>query len=310
MGLAEAKYKDVEDTMSETARELLQGAIDFHLHTMPDIIPRSQHVLELAESAREMGMGGFVLKGHFGSTVDRAQIVQRIYPDLKIFGGLVLNWPACGGLNVEAARAAIGLGGKVIWLPTMSAQNHITWHGSHEIAHMGGAANAYPKKVVKVLDEDGKTVLPELIEIMRLVADADIVLATGHVSAEETKIIFAEAKRVGVKKFLVTHPEIAEIHMSVEDQLELAAAGAMFERCICSITISPPAGATSKLIADQIRMVGVRSSIMSTDYGQTVAPLPVPGMLSYIEQMLEYGIQPAEIKTMVQSNPARLLGLS
>ncbi len=296
--------------MAALAHELLHGAIDFHVHTMPDIIPRSQHVLELAEAASQAGMGGFVLKGHFGSTVDRAQIVQRFCPDLKIFGGLVLNWPACGGLNVEAVRAAIGLGGKVIWLPTMSALNHITWHGSQKIAHMGNAANAYPKKAVLVLDEGGQSVRPELIEIMRLVAEADIVLATGHVSARETKIIFEQAKQVGVKKFLITHPEIAEIQMSVEEQRELAAKGAMFERCICSITISPPNGATSKLIADQIRAVGVESSIMATDYGQTVAPLPVPGMLSYIEQMLEHGIKPDEIETMVQHNPSRLLGLA
>jgi hypothetical protein len=294
--------------VSEQAKDIMQGAIDFHVHTNPDVIPRRQDVFELAASAHEAGMGGFVLKGHYSQTVDRASAARNAFPDLKVYGGLVLNWPACGGLNPEAVRAMIMLGAKVIWMPTVSSVSQINFVRTHKLEHLGSKANAFPTKAVDVIDVSGQ-VKSELVDILKQVAEADIVLATAHLSVSEIKKVFDAALKAGVRKFVVTHPEIVELQMSIVDQRELADRGAMFERCICSITLNPPDGATTKLIADQIRAVGFSSTVMATDYGQSVSPLPVQGMLYYVEEMLKYGFNSQEIEIMVKTNPERLLGL-
>ncbi len=294
--------------VSEQANAIIRGAIDFHVHTNPDVIPRRQDVYELAASAHEAGMGGFVLKGHYSQTVDRASSARYAFHDLKVYGGLVLNWPACGGLNPEAVCAMITLGAKVIWMPTVSSVSQINFMRTRKIEHLGSKASAFPTKAVEVLDPSGQ-VKPELVDIMKQIAEADIVLATAHLSVSEIKKVFDAALKAGVRKFVVTHPEIVELQMSIEDQRELAARGAMFERCICSITLNPPEGATTKLIADQIRAVGIDSTVMASDYGQSVSPLPVQGMLYYIDEMLKQGFTGREIETMVRINPERLLGL-
>jgi len=293
--------------MANTARDLLRGAIDLHVHSEPDIIPRLMDDLELAEAARRAGMGGILLKNHFLITADRAQIASKVVPDIKIFGGLVLNGPACGGLNADAVRTAIGVGAKAIWLPTNTAVNYINCLKVKVPGHMGEKAKRFVPKAVPVLDAHGSP-LPELIEILKLVADANIILGTGHLSAAEIKVVAAAALQVGVKKILVNHPELWHVNMSIADQRELAARGVMLERCIASVTADGQ-GLTPMDIADQIRAVGVETSIMATDYGQVTTP-PVPdGFLWYIEQMLECGIPARDIETMVKVNPGRLLDL-
>ncbi len=43
---------------SARARELVRGAYDLHVHTSPDIIPRSASDLELAQRCRQWGWPG------------------------------------------------------------------------------------------------------------------------------------------------------------------------------------------------------------------------------------------------------------
>jgi hypothetical protein len=110
--------------MKDRAKDLL-GRDRFDIHAAPDIVPRLLNDFELAEAARAAGMAAIVLKSHHMLTADRAQIAQKAFPEVKVFGGLALNLPACGGLNPEAVKVAIRMGAKVIWLPTLSAANHI-----------------------------------------------------------------------------------------------------------------------------------------------------------------------------------------
>ena len=111
--------------MKDLARDLLRGAIDVHIHAGPDIVPRLLDDFELAELARAAGMTAIVLKSHHMLTADRAHIAQKAFPEVKVFGGLALNFPACGGLNAEAVKVAIRMRAKIVWLPTLSAANHI-----------------------------------------------------------------------------------------------------------------------------------------------------------------------------------------
>ena len=111
--------------LANVARDLLRGAVDFHIHTAPDLFPRKMDDLGLAGAARDAGMAAIVLKCHHMLTADRARMAQRLCPEVHVFGGLALTVPSCGGLNPDAVKVATPMGGKIIWLPTISALNHL-----------------------------------------------------------------------------------------------------------------------------------------------------------------------------------------
>jgi hypothetical protein len=294
--------------MNERVRDLLRGAVDLHIHAGPDILSRLLDDLGLARAAREAGMAAIVLKSHHMLTADRAQVAQSLFPELRIFGGLALNFPACGGLNPEAVKVAIRMGAKIIWLPTLSATNHIERTKTKVTGNLGAMSQGFAPLPVPVLGDDG-AVRPELTEILRLIAEADIILATGHLSVPEIKAVVDAAVAVGARKILVNHPELWLIGMSVEEQRELAAKGAMMEVCIRSATVPGHGDTSPGLLAEWIRAVGPKHVVMATDFGQTES-LPAPeGLGWYIDQMLLAGIPAADIRHMTQENPSRLLGL-
>ena len=294
--------------MKNLAKNLLRGAIDLHIHAAPDIVPRLLDDLGLARAARDAGMAAIVLKSHHMLTADRAQIAQTVIPDLRIFGGLALNYPACGGLNSEAVKVAIRMGAKIVWLPTLSAGNHIAKTRTRITGNLGVMSQGFKSQPVDVVGEDG-AVRPELVEILTLIAEADVILATGHLSVPEITAVVDAAVAAGVRKILVNHPELWLIGMSLKDQRALAAKGAMMEVCIRSVT-APGHGATSpKMLAERIKAVGAAHVVMATDFGQVDSPPAPEGMGWYIAQMLEAGISAEEIERMVKLNPSRMLGL-
>jgi hypothetical protein len=291
----------------DPARDLLKGAVDLHIHAAPDIVPRLLDDFGLARAARDAGMAAIVLKSHHMLTADRAQMAQVMFPDLRIFGGLALNLPACGGLNPEAVKVAIRMGARIVWLPTFSAANHIQRTRTRLTGNLGVMSHGFKPQPVPVVDEDG-AVKPELIEILKLIAEADIILATGHLSVPEIKTVVDAAVAAGVRKILVNHPELWLIGMSIEDQRELAARGAWMEFCIRSVTAPGHGDATPKVLAERIKAIGAEHVVMATDYGQVESPPAPEGMRWYIAQMLENGIPARDVERMTKVNPSRLLG--
>jgi hypothetical protein len=253
-------------------------------------------------------MAAIVLKSHHMLTADRAQIAQSLVPEVRIFGGLALNFPACGDLNPDAVRVAVRMGAKIVWLPTLSAANHIEKTKTKVTGNLGIMSKGFAPRPVQVVDEAG-AVRPELREILKLIAEADIILATGHLTVAEIATVVDAAVAAGVRKILVNHPELWLIGMSVEEQRALAAKGAMMEVCVRSVT-APGHGETSPAwLAERIKAVGAQHVVMATDFGQMDSPPAPEGMGWYIGQMLEAGILPEDVRLMTHDNPARLLGL-
>ena len=294
--------------MSDLARNLLRGAADLHIHAAPDIVPRLLDDLALARAARDAGMAAMVLKSHHMLTADRAQIAQTMFPELRIFGGLALNLPACGGLNPEAVKVAIRMGAKIVWLPTLSAANHIEKTKTRVTGNLGVMSQGFKAQPVDVIGDDG-VVKPELVEILKLIADADIILATGHLSVLEIKAVVDAAVAIGVQKILINHPELWLIGMSLQEQCALAAKGAVMEVCIRSVTAPGHGESSPKGLAERITAVGPEHVVMATDFGQMDSPPAPEGRGWYIGQMLEAGIPPEDIRLMTRENPSRLLGL-
>ena len=65
---------------SSHARALVRGAYDLHVHTGPDLLPRSASDLELARRCQDVGLAGFVIKSHYVPTSARAKYVRSLVP--------------------------------------------------------------------------------------------------------------------------------------------------------------------------------------------------------------------------------------
>lgn len=281
----------------------LHGAIDTHVHSAPDTVPRAQDDIELARSAAEAGMRAIVLKNHHFPTADRAVLAMRYVPGITVLGGLVLNATAAGGLNPEAVRTSLQIGGRVFWLPTISAENHLAFvAGLDPTAHI---QNLTSSRVPVPLVRDGRTVA-ELDPVLALIAEGDAVLATGHLAPAETVVVVERARALGVKRIVVTHPELELVSMPLEVQQRLAKLGVFFERCY--LNVMERHNAPEVLAA--ARQIGVESTIFATDLGQAANPPATAGLAAYHDCMAEAGMSESEWDTMARQNPARLLGLA
>lgn len=289
----------------DLAAKLCRGAIDTHIHFLPDIIPRKMDAIELAREAKQAGMRGIILKSHYTLTADLAFLVEKVIPGIDVWGGIALNTPV-GGINPVAVKTAIGLGAKIVWMPTISAQNHRRKLATSKVGpllkSLGGEELG---EGIRIRDEGGN-ISSELGEVLKEIARANIILATGHLSVQEIKILVEEAIKLGVRKILVNHPELDIINMSLDDQLVLAKKGVYFERCFF-VTTSLGQRMNPARIAEAIRRVGAESTILATDFGQADNPSPVKGLKSYVRSMLKEGITEKEINLMVRVNPCELL---
>ncbi|MFQ5899366.1 MAG: DUF6282 family protein [Candidatus Methylomirabilia bacterium] len=288
--------------------ELLHGAIDLHQHAAPSLFERITDEVGLATEARHRGMRGVLFKAHEQDTTGRAFLVRKQVPGVEVFGGVVLNRVA-GGLNPHAVDVSMKLGAKMVWMPTLSAQHHIDFFGgSHFGRSMKARAELRPSsRGISVLDDHGE-LTAESQEILGLIAEADICLSTGHLSLPEIKLLVREARRVGVRKILVTHPDLGLSGIPVDEQKALAAEGALLEKDM--ITMMPAwRSITLEQMAKSIRELGPEHCVLGTDFGQLHHPSPAEGLRMFIQMLLEQGMTPDEIRTMAVDNPCRLLGL-
>ena len=155
---------------------------------------------------------------------------------------------------------------------------------------------------------DGQRLRCEVRDIVRLVSDADAVLATGHLAPEESHVLIEEALARGVRRISVTHPEWGVTAFPIAMQQKLATTGAVFfERCLACTQPDVPKHVMFGTIVGQIRAVGPATTIAATDYGMPQYPEPVAGMRALIDQLLAAGFTEKEVKLMVQDNPARML---
>jgi len=284
--------------------DLLQGAIDMHIHAAPDVYPRILNDVELALQAKEMGMRAIVIKNHFVITADRAQIASAV-ADFPVFGGIALNLQV-GGLNRHAVDTALKLGAKIVWLPTLHSEKFVR-NKSH-VANLAGELGD-DLKGITILNKDG-SLKEALYPIFKLIAKKGAILATGHVTMKEAKIAVREAARTGVKKIVVTHPLASFVNYRVKDMREILDLGATYLEHVFNDTtrqVSRPI--ERKALYEGIKNIGAKHCIMSTDSGQWLNPVPVQQMGIYINDMLRLGLSANQIRTMVARNPARALGL-
>lgn len=269
----------------------LEGVVDLHFHTGPDSRPRSVDDIEASRLAAAAGMRAILLKNHFTMTADRAALAMGQVDGLEIFGGLALN-RAVGGINPEAVRQMAtfsGGRGKVVWLPTFDSEYAAT--------SAGGDGPFVP------IMEDGEP-LPAVLEVFELLAEHDLTLAMGHSAPGEVLRLIPEARRLGVRRILVTH--VLSQGATREQMRQMAEDDAIME--IDWLAVYSGGRAIEDYVS-AIRELGAEAFFMSSDLGQAGNPMHADGLRAYIRAMLDAGISEEEIDIMIRRNPARLLGL-
>src|SRR6476620_3212529 len=186
---------------------LLNGAIDPHVHSGPSIAPRGVDHLELLEAYSAAGVAAVVTKDHDYSGVMTAALIRKHHPELKtkIYSSIVLN-NVVGGFNPYAVEHTAAMGGKVVWMPTLAAENHLRWEKTSNWGHPASTQKMRPATGIPVLGND-RTVRDDVKEVLDVVAKNDMVLASGHLHVSETWLVFEEVKRRRRAPIGLTHRE-------------------------------------------------------------------------------------------------------
>jgi len=273
----------------------LTGVIDIHVHSSPDSTPRSIDAIDLARLAKAQGMRGLVLKNHYEPTASLAYVVRKEVPGIEAFGGIDLNL-SVGGMNpsaVEHMAAITGGYGRFVWMATFDSENQVRFSKEN-------------RPFVRI-SRDGQLV-PEAKAVIAVIAKHNLVMATGHSSAEECLMLVRESKAQGVQHMVVTHAMVNPVHMSEAQMVEAAKLGAYIEFVYNGLI-----GASKQYgfadYAKAIRAVGVEHSILSSDMGQVGNPLHTDALVAFFKGLREQGFTQVEIEQMSRTNPARLLGL-
>ncbi|WP_156290970.1 DUF6282 family protein [Oceanobacillus salinisoli] len=291
--------------------KLLEGGYDLHVHTGPDVSERKLDDIDYGKRLINLGMKGFGIKSHYFSSASRARVVNKVVPGLNAIGTLVLN-NTVGGLNPLAVEMAAKEGAKIVWMPTFDSENEIEYMnnqmGYEELppwakVQVDRKKEGKEQSSISIL-EDGK-IKSSVYEILELVAQHNLVLASGHLGKKEIFTLARATKEQGIKKFVVTHPTFSSIALSKEEQKELTEMGAYLE--ICCGTITPKYGATWDEIYDQVKYIGPKNFIVSSDMGQVTNPFPDEGLLEAVKRFSNNGFSEDEIKTMTTENTTFLV---
>ena len=279
---------------SVPAAAQLQGVVDIHVHSAPDSRPRNVDAIEVARIAERHGVRAILLKNHYTHTASLAYIVRQAVPGVEAYGGIALN-RSVGGINpiaVEHMARTTGRFGRVVWMPTFDSEHY--------------TRTLKPNPNFVPISRDGE-LLPEVKEVLAVMAREDLSLATGHSSPQESLLLVRAAKEAGIGRVVVTHPMLPPVGMSTAQQKEAASLGAFLEYPF-NATLS---GGDIKFedLVETLRAVGVEHAILSSDLGQVLNPIHTDGLLAYFAQLKEHGFSAAEIDRMAKRNPAIFLGI-
>jgi hypothetical protein len=321
----------------ELTENLLKGAIDIHVHAGPHIFssPRRVDPFQAAIQARDAGMQSIVLMDVFEMSNGTSWLVNRVVPDFKVYGGLILN-TVYGGMNPRAVKTAIkyGDGAKYISFGAHSTYYQATREGrivNGEFKSLGELYPEFQKELemcIKIpIHEEPNDNLDEILRI--IAANPHLYMITGHTSVQEGIRLVDLANEYNINKVIVSSAVVKE---STMDQLQyMTERGAFIEYTLAAYThtttipkthyyvereyasidegMSGEVSGGVKLVAEQIEELGSEHCIICTDFGVYTLPTPVEGLREFIACLLDLGVASEDITKLVKTNPEKLLNL-
>lgn len=285
---------------------VLRGTIDLHCHSGPNPFPRRFDHADAAVDGERIEMRAILVKSHHHNTVmDLLAMGDRLAKSsTRMFGGIALN-SQVGGINPYAVAMCLRMGGKAVWFPTFSSGRHIECHPEG-----GGFPTAtvdVPSDRVDVHDDAGG-LLPEVHEVLDLIAESGAILSGGHLPPETIAQLFDEGRRRGVTRMVINHPNFV-IGAEPEQCLELVRGGAYVEH---EVGMYDPEGYRKwdpKDLLTWIEKIGPEHTVLASDLGQANRPLPVDAFIRVGSALLDLGLSESDLRQITCVNPAHLLGL-
>jgi hypothetical protein len=295
--------------VTERAWQAIAGGYDLQVHVEPDLAPRRTDDVDLAGDFLARGLAGFVLKSHYAPTAERAAVVRGAVPGIEAFGAICLNH-GVGGLNPVAVDIAGRSGAKIVWLPTIDAENEEEASRSQMARPPVWVAikrdmeeRDWITGPVTVFDATGEPVAA-LLECLDAAAEHEMIVATGHLGRDEIMRLVPLAFERGVARVIITHPEYPSQNLTADEQRTLAEQGAFIEHCFTT----PHTGKCSwETVFANIAATGVSQTVLSTDLGQVTNPPVAEGLAAFAQRLLDVGWSDDDVRTMVVSNPGKLL---
>jgi len=271
---------------------------DVHVHAAPDISPRLGDDREVLRWYAEAGFSGCVLKGHYDATMGRAAAAGAGL-GLQVYGGQALNQHV-GGINPAAVAAALAMGARVIWMPTVDASTE----QPAGLPRLCSQTPELPSTTYAIPPVDWSTG-HHVRQILRLIAEADAVLATGHLSVMEVAWLLDEARLAGISRVLLTHPSYTVPAMSAAQAAELTGQGVYAEVTANQLLRQP--GCDAACLAAFVAGVGYDRVVLSSDAGQPDNPRPPEALQLLIDALAVAGLDRQALRACASDIPERLV---
>ena len=290
--------------------EMMEGAVDIHCHIDFEFSVKERKrepEFQWLPKAEAMGMRGVVLKSHWWPTVNVVPyILASVQTNVAVWSSVALNITA-GGPNPCVIEACAELGGKMVFLPTWSARNDVERKGfSNRIKSYYENHAQLENPNYYFLGEKGK-LIPRGREIIECCKVHDLTLGMGHVSWQESLAFIEAARDMGFNRIVINHAHSHIIAMPLDAMKRAADMGAFVEVCWNALA---PGRMDSPELVKQLRAVGLRQVIASTDYFRPYSPNPAELFRMFLGMLHEGGLSKEEVKQVACSNPARLMGLN
>jgi len=266
--------------------------------------------VEMAEQAISAGMSALVIKNLHGTSQESCLIANKQLGRTFLYPTVTLG-KTTGGLNPFAVDhfSKTHPANLIVEMPVFDSMHEVRLRGLPE------------KQGVAVFD-DGKPV-PGLAEILRIIAERDLILKTGHIAPAESIELIRLAREAGVRKIVVTHASGSPVMAEPEEQKQMADMGALIEHCLIKFTpISLLRNikrfpswkglpfADLDYLKASIEMVGPDRCIAATDSGQIYNPSPLESFIYFLCLLEELGCTADEIRRMARENPRKLLNMT
>jgi hypothetical protein len=269
---------------------LMRGAVDLHYHVDPGYAD-----LGHMRAARAAGVRALILKNHYEPSSALVLLLRPEFPGLELYGGFVLN-RSNGGNNVAGVEYMTTIvsepkPGKIVWLPAGDTEKEVK-------------ASRNPNRPFVAVSKNGQ-LLPDVKEIISIIARNNLVLASGHVVPEDALLAFREAKAAGVKLLIATHAADLAGKMTVAQMQEAAKLGAFIEFDYRNTLEGDR--------TDAIRKVGPEHCFLSEFWTRNQAPKEYAGAAgigAFAAEMKKRGFTDRELDMMFKDNPAQAIGLA
>lgn len=305
--------------MKSLPRVGAKRVIDMHVHIGPEFLRRKYSAASLAAEARREGFG-VVMKNHFQPTTAQVSQLRRDDDEVPLVGSVALNF-GCGGVDDHGVRSALS-GWKrdvtaadpdrdrfVVWMPTLCCEAHLRCYGRRDLSVDWGVkaehTRFYAEGTGFTLEPGDAGKMAALGRALEVVADNDLVLATGHLDRAETLTVVTAARQAGVRRIILTHPLFQATELDPETMARTwKDHGAYSELAFVNLAMDH---LTYEQYLAVIEAVGPQGVILSTDVGQIFSPPVGEALREFFSELIKRGVREDDITQMAVLNPNRLL---